>query len=159
MRACSRTTAFRQILQSFAPAPSDEEKEKEMLRTYVRQLELIDLDRTRILQAITDFLKASSDRTEWGLRGEIYTPSFDAFDAEIHQTWSNHSLVVDAKFSSDQAIPRGRSLFGVCMTHQLHLQGILPPQHFIRGCFHKLADTQALGWHPDFQTLLTEGKK
>jgi hypothetical protein len=159
MRAYIRATAFRQILRSFAAAPSDEEKDKERLKTYVRQLELIELDQTQILRAITDYLMSSSERVQWALHGLVNPPSFDAFDAEVLETWSNHNLVAEACFPPDKPIPRGRSLYGNCMTHQLHIQGIPAPNYFLRGCFHKLADIKTLGWHPEFKKLLMDKKK
>ncbi len=56
MRAFIRAIAYQQMLRCFASRPSSAEKEKEKLRTYVRQLELIELGETRILGSITDFL-------------------------------------------------------------------------------------------------------
>jgi hypothetical protein len=159
MKAFIRTIAFRQILRSFASRPSGEETEKQKLRTYVRQLELIEFDETRILSAITDFLMSASERVEWATRGLVHPTSFDDLDASLRTVWSNHSLIAEAGFSADKPIPRGRSLYGNCMNHQAPVQGMTAPSYFLRGCFHRLADSKELGWHPDFEVLLTELKK
>ncbi len=158
MRAFIRATAFRQMLRSFASRPSNEEKAKERLRTYVRQLELIDLGETHILGSITDFLMSASERVEWAARGLVHPNSFDDLDISLREVWSNHSLVAEASFA-DKPIPRGRSLLGQCMNHQVPVQGMTAPSYFLRGCFHRLADSKELGWHPDFQSLLSEPKK
>jgi hypothetical protein len=158
MRAFIRATAFRQMLHSFASKPSSEEKEKERLRTYVRQLELIELDETRLLGSITDFLMSASERVEWAARGLVHPNSFDELDTSLREVWSNLSLVAEANFA-DKPIPRGRSLLGHCMNHQVPVQGMTAPSYFLRGCFHRLADSKELGWHPDFVSLLTEAKK
>lgn len=158
MRAFIRKIAYQQMLRSFASRPSSAETEKEKLRTYVRQLELIQLDETRILAAITDFLMSAADRVEWADRGLVDPSSFDELDTSLRQVWSNHSLVADAHFGKD-LIPRGKSLYGHCMNHQTTVQGMTAPSYFLPGCFHRLADSQELGWHPDFLSLLSEPKK
>jgi hypothetical protein len=146
------------MLRCFASRPSSAEKEKEKLRTYVRQLELIELGETRILGSITDFLMSASERVEWAARGLVHPNSFDELDTNLREVWSNHSLIAEASFA-DKPIPRGRSLFGHCMNHQTPVQGMTAPSYFLRGCFHRLADSKELGWHPDFENLLTEPKK
>ena len=156
MKAFIRRTALRQILQSFAPAPSNEAKATQRLRTYVRQLELIDVDDTRILGSITDFLKAASERVEWARRGLVHSSSFDELDATLRSVWDNQGLVAEAQFPPDKPIPRGRSLYGNCMNYQAPVQGMTAPDYFLRGCFHRLADTKEIGWHPDFLNLLAD---
>jgi len=158
MRAFIRAIAYQQILRSFASRPSSEEKQKEKLRTYVRQLELIELGETHILGSITDFLMSASERVEWAARGLVHAHSFDELDASLQEVWSNHSLIAEANFAQTP-IPRGRSLYGHCMNHQVPIQGMTAPSHFLRGCFHRLADSKEVGWHPDFESLLTEPKK
>lgn len=158
MRAFIRKIAYQQMLRSFASKPSSAEKEKEKLRTYVRQLQLIQLDETRILGSITDFLMSVSERVEWADRGLVQPDSFDELDASLREVWSNHCLIADANFP-DKPLPRGQSLYGHCMNHQVPLQGMTAPSYFLRGCFHRLADSKELGWHPQFDSLLTEPKK
>lgn len=158
MRAFIRKIAYEQMLRSFASRPSNTETEKEKLRTYVRQLELIQLDETRILGAITDFLMSTADRVEWAERGLVDPSSFDELDMSLQHVWSNHSLIADAHFGKDP-IPRGKSVYGNCMNHQTVVEGMTTPSYFIPGCFHQLADSQKLGWHPDFISLLNEQKK
>jgi hypothetical protein len=158
MRAFIRAIAYQQMLRCFASKPSSAEQEKEKLRTYVRQLELIELGETRILGSITDFLMSASERVEWAARGLVHPNSFDELDTNLQGVWSNHSLVAEANFA-DKPIPRGRTLFANCMNHQVSVQGMTAPSYFLRGCFHRLADSKELGWHPDFESLLIESKK
>ncbi|EOF8283502.1 hypothetical protein ACK2QS_005141 [Salmonella enterica subsp. enterica serovar Tennessee] len=33
-----------------------------------------------------------------------------------------------------------------------------PPSHFIPGCYHILADSLAVGWHPNYTTQLKNKK-
>jgi hypothetical protein len=158
MRAFIRKIAYQQILSSFASRPSSEQTKNEKLRTYVRQLELIQLDETRILQAITDFLMSTADRVEWANRGLVHSSSFDELDTNLRQAWSNHSVVCEAQFGN-QPILRGKSLYGHCMNHQTLVQGMTAPGYFVPGCFHQLADSQIVGWHPEFISLLNGPKK
>src|SRR4029453_16301611 len=69
---------YRRILTTFARDPSPSEIQSNLdLRTYVRQLELIESDDIDKIRAVTDYLKASSDRTQWSKKGLVHDSSFD----------------------------------------------------------------------------------
>jgi hypothetical protein len=42
------------------------------------------------------------------------------------------------------------------MQHRTQVQAMVPPPHFVPGCFHRLADTMDVGWHPNYQEALKE---
>ena len=49
---------------------------------------------------------------------------------------------------------QGQALYSMCMDFTTPLQAMQPPDHFIPGCFHRLADDTSIGWHPDFEQRL-----
>jgi hypothetical protein len=158
MRAFLRRIDQQRILLSLAPSPTEEEAKQQRPSTYVRQLELIEFDDNRILSAISDFLKAAADRVDWSRRGLVHEQSFDDLDASLRATWSNLSLISEAQHAADQPVRLGRALYGSCMTHQTPVQGMTAPDHFVRGCFQRLADGKHIGWHPEFGELLKQEK-
>ena len=66
-----RKCSAREILVSWAGKPRAEDVEGDLLRPYVRQLELIDCDDDEKFHAINDFLLASVDRTNWSKAGLV----------------------------------------------------------------------------------------
>ena len=146
------------ILASVASAPGQVEVEHELtFRTYVRQLDLIELEYDDKIAAVTDFLKAESDRVEWARRGHVFQDSFDAFEDELHGAWRNYRRQCEIAHVSVTEPNRGKLLYSDCFAHRARLQQSDLPDHFCRGSFHKLADTAVIGWHPRYQDLLQEG--
>jgi hypothetical protein len=155
MTAYIRRFNERSILQSFAPAgPNANETEQLKLRTFVRQLELIAVDYSDQLQAISDYYRASIDRTKLGDSGEVHPSSFDALDDALHRTWRNivRQKEIAMKDRSDEE--RGELVYRECVQQRLTIENQQPPEHFIPGCYHLLADDAKLGWHPHYEKLL-----
>jgi hypothetical protein len=146
------------ILASVASQPGPVEVEHELtLRTYVRQLDLIELEYDDKIAAVTDFLKAETDRVEWARRGHVFQDSFDAFEDELHGAWRNYRRQCEIAHTSVTEPDRGKLLYSDCFAHRATLQQSDLPDHFCRGSFHKLADAVVIGWHPRYQDLLEEG--
>jgi hypothetical protein len=124
------------------------------LKTYVRQLALIDLDDDDKIRAVTDFIKAEADRVHWALKGRVIENSFDEFEEELTLAWRNYQRKTEISQKSLPATERGQLLYVDCCGHSLKLAGSEVPAHFCRGSYHRLSDTRLLGWHPDYATLL-----
>jgi len=142
------------ILKSWARIPSDAEKNERLFDMFVQQLDLIELSFDDKLQAISDFLRASSDRAAWSKAGDVHETSFDELDNNLRRAWLNISRAVGIEASSQAEVVRGQLVHVRCMSHTTNVQGMEPPGHFVPGCFHGLADDMVIGWHPTYRTLL-----
>jgi len=145
-----RKVAERDILQSFAPDPGPSDTARLLPRIFVQQLELIGLDFPDRLDAVSQFFKASLDRTKWGENGDVHPSSLDDLDERLMQTWKHKKRKAFIEASEKQDAAKGQILFSDCMLHQDKLEGADTPSHFIPGCFHLLADELKVGWHPDY---------
>lgn len=143
------------ILESIVRRPTVHEQLTEMPRTFVRQLELIELDYDDKLEAITDFLRASGDRTAWSQKGYVDESSFIELDENLYRSWKNMKRRVEVETSDSSKIDQGKVLYSDCMEHSCLVQGMEPPGHFIPGCFHCLSDDQRIGWHPESKKFLS----
>lgn len=149
--------AYRSILNTYAKQPTREQIETDLqLRTYVRQLELIESDDIDKIRAVTDYLKASSDRTYWSEKGLIHESSFDEFEDGLNRTWKNLKSKFDILLSGKNEIERGQFLYSECSEHKSTLEGLELPYHFVPGSFHALADSEDIGWHPDYKSKLRD---
>ncbi len=142
------------ILTSFAPVPTKDEALARMPEVFVQQLDLLDLEFEDKLEAISDFLMASADRTIWSKMGEVDEKSFDELDDELTRTWKNKQRANGVEHRTKSGVDQGLMLYAKCMEHKAVIQAMSAPPHFIPGCFHRLADTQEIGWHPSYLELL-----
>ena len=145
------------ILRACACDPSTEDIKKELgLRTYVRQLRIINLDDADTIRAVTEFLKASADRAEWAKKGLVDATSLGEFEEELKVTWKNKSLQSELIHKSKVEDERGQLLYVDCMGHSSLVNGLLAPGHFVRGSWHALSDSKHIGWHPRYLERLKE---
>jgi hypothetical protein len=154
-----RKVAERDILQSFAPDPSPTDTARLLPRVFVQQLELIGLDFADRLDAVSQFFKASLDRTKWGESGEIHPSSLDDLDGRLMQTWKHTKRKVFIEASEKDDAAKGQLLFSDCMLHEDKLEGADTPSHFVPGCFHLLANELKVGWHPDYAAEMKKGRR
>ena len=145
----------RTILKTFAGIPSTEEIEEDLrVRTYVRQLDVIEADDEQKIKAVKDFLQASVDRTQWSVLGLVHESSFDEFADALVRSWQSHKTKTDIAYSRRSAVQRGQYLYAECSSHQNKLQDLVVPPHFTPGSFHTLADDEVIGWHPNYKDEL-----
>jgi len=143
------------ILTSFAPSPTPLQiKLDREIRTYVQQLEIVNSDEDDILRAINDYLMAAVDRVEWGKRGHVHATSFYEFEKSLTRAWSNLKGTCEIEHANKDEAARGKLLLLKCGMHSTCLQGADVPDHFVPGSFHRLSDTEAIGWHPKYKDEL-----
>jgi hypothetical protein len=143
------------ILASFAPKPTPDQQLERLPDTFVNQLELIELSFDDKLEAISDFLRACWDRTIWSKKGDVHESSFDDLDDGVCRAWRNLKRSMDIEHGTKAEAARGKLLYSECMQQRIPLQGMVTPEHFIPGCFHRLADELQVGWHPKYKALLS----
>lgn len=147
------------ILSSYAPEPTEKEKHAELPRRYVQQLDLIELSFDDKLQAISDFLRACRDRTVWAQKGEVNRSSFDDLDRVLKRSWGNIARRVRAEHKSVPEVRQGQVVYSDCMEQSTPLQSMETPDHFISGCYQRLADELDVGWHPRYRDFLADAVK
>lgn len=148
---------FNNILNSFAKVNDAKQIEFELgFRTYIKQLELINSSDDDKLNAVTDFLRASADRTFWGNKGLVHELSFEEFEEELKRVWLNikREIFIEKKTLTDEE--KGQLIYGKCSLHKTQLQNMSVPVHFVPGSFHALSDEKEIGWHPDYQERIKE---
>ena len=142
------------ILNSFAPKPTEAQKLEKMSEVFVRQLDLIDADFDEKLKAVSDYLRACWDRTKWSTEGEVHEDSFELLDDDLCRLWKNireEKLIENAE---KEQTAQGRLIYYGCLQRRIQVQAMVPPPHFVPGCFHRLADMLEVGWHPDYRNAL-----
>lgn len=155
------TAKYREINQrlsliEIAPKPSHEMiiDELDALRIYVEQLDIINSDYTDIVEAISDYLRASSNRTIWAQRGDFSDDTMDSFSEELIRIWQNKKKIIDITQSSMEDKKKGQLLLFQCKDSKVDAGTLSTPNFFVSGCYHALADEEVIGWHPKYKEEL-----
>ena len=150
-----RSVDNRTILSSFAPFPNKEEVEKNLLRTYIQQLELIDSNTNEKICAINDYIRAAIDRNNWAKNGIINEKSFVELEDKLRRKWQNTKTKTVIQYTNKSDPEQGKLIYSECMSFETDLQGLPLPPHFIPGNYHSLSEELNIGWHPNFDKLLS----
>jgi hypothetical protein len=156
-----RRTNIPGLLSSFTPAPPNTEVAAVLSARpiFIRQLEIIDAAEQDRVRAVSDFLRASADKSAWAEQGLVFEGSLAEWDDFLI---GRHGLITGeiADLHADKDVAfRGRMAYRQCAQLQAPLEGRAVPGHFVHGTFNALADALRLGWHPDYQSLLGEDEK
>jgi hypothetical protein len=147
-------------LTSFVPAPPSSVLHDTMSArpTFIRQLELIEARPDECLRAVSDFLRASADKSSWAEKGMIFEGSLQELDDNL--TMRHSAIVGQVRDLHSDKPPemQGRLVYWDCVKIDLPLEGRQVPGHFVHGCFNSLADNLQLGWHPDYADRLNKDK-
>lgn len=144
------------ILVALVDAPPASEVEKTLVEapTFVQQLQIINLPTDLQVRAVSDFLQASANRTQWAEKGHIVRDSLSEFESNLRR---QHRLVdlelEDARPVLESKL-RGRRLYVHCVGSKINLERREVPGFFVPGSYNDLANRLELGWHPDYKMLV-----
>ena len=142
------------VLLSRARQPRADESHGHLPKIFVQQLDLIGLSYEDKLEAVSDYLMAAADRTEWAVRGEVDETSFGELDDLLKRSWKNKRRSNGIQHADKAQEHQGQALYSDCMDVSMPLQAMQPPGHYIPGCLHRLADDLSIGWHPAYEQKL-----
>jgi hypothetical protein len=136
----------------------DEDAAKKDCRIFVKQLNLIEVNILRIQKAISDFYRASEQRSRW-IRDDILLVSeLDQYEAKLCDEWERLFAMMQEDIDSDltdiNLIKEGRKLFNSIQYANIPIRSRCTEAYIMRGSFHMLADNLYVGWHADFRNRL-----
>jgi hypothetical protein len=84
-RAFIRKVNIPGLLTSFTPPPPEAEVSAVLLARpiFIRQLEVINANEQDRVRAVSDFLRASADKSKWAEQGVIYEESLTEWDDSL----------------------------------------------------------------------------
>jgi len=157
------TAKYREVNQKLslveiALKPSEDmiNNELEALRVYVEQLDIVNCDYTDKIEAVSDYLRASANRTAWAEKGDISKDAVSSFSEELVRIWNNKKKILDITQKNTEENERGQLLYFECKDKQIDMGSFIAPTFFTSGCFHALADDESIGWHPEYKKILKE---
>jgi hypothetical protein len=100
-------------------------------------------------------LRTSDDKSVWAEIGQVFEENLQEWDNDLVRRHSLISGEVSDIYADKDAQFKGRANYRRCAQLQPPLDGRVVPNHFVHGCFNSLADNMRLGWHPEYEQLLS----
>lgn len=139
--------------RSSAPSPTIISELVTAAPTFVRQLQAVDASHSLIVTAVSDYMRATSDKTYWADEGLILDDSIEELDLKLLRRFEIVRDEVEDTLSEHDEKRRGREVYRRCSETVVPLEGRVLPDHFIAGEFNDLSDQRMLGWHPEYSKL------
>lgn len=121
---------------------------------YIQHLDAIDISNDKIIESISDYIKADINRNKW-----IETDVLDeeaAFDFEnklksYHQNKKDQIQIINSQLEDEK---KGQLLFIDCKSRQETINNLSPPDRTIPGTYHALTNRNEVGWHPNWKNII-----
>lgn len=151
----------KQSLKELAPRPTEQEVQEEMnaLRRYVEQLDVVECDYTEKIEAINDYLRASTNRTIWAKRGDISDGNLTSYQETLVKKWDTKRKILSLQNKHLNLSPEelGKLLYLECKNDPVNIDHLYVPDFFTAGCYHALSDDVEIGWHPNYKDIFMPG--
>jgi hypothetical protein len=139
------------------PVSSDIDGQIKIRPKYVQQLDIIGLNEDEIIRAVSDFLRADINRSQWIESDIIDEDVAKEFENKLSTFWENQKKRIAITEKNLSECEKGQLLLVDCMSRVEMIRGISPPDATISGTYHALADEPILGWHPDWVNIILKG--
>lgn len=152
---CERARCLELLDFTTYTPPSSEEIDQQIKSrpTYLRQIEMINVDSDDLIEAVTDFLRAKTNRDKWIEEELIDEDVAIQFESSLIRFWKNKKYEINLLHKEKlEKEDRGRLLLSFCQSHDATLRNLKPPLPTVAGTYHALADKPSLGWHDDWET-------
>ena len=123
---------------------------------YVKQLEWIEADPMEIMEAVSDYYRADSNRLDWIAKEIIDESAMSDFMGRLKSFHSNRQQRIELTERGREEAERGQMLLHDCKDRQETLAGQPPPDRTIQGTYHVLAEEKQVGWHPRWGAMLAD---
>lgn len=136
------------------PDPSDYSS-----MTFVRQLELIDISKTRIGIAVRDYIRAFTQRSRWSDENLLLPGEISKYERRLIEEWND--LFAELEDDLGTAATEAEKVAAAKEIYRWATREARPrirtgcDEPFVsKGSFHILADDLRVGWHIDFMARL-----
>ncbi len=125
-------------------------------RTFVKQLNIINLRDGRINYAIDDYHIAKHHRSKWLREEVLFIDELEKYDKKLTSEWGRKFELMKENLTEntdEQKLQAGRKLYEWSQDVSIPIRS--REDNFIsRGSFHELADKPTIGWHPDYSDII-----
>jgi hypothetical protein len=130
-------------------------------RVFVRQLDLIGIGDRRVERAVRDYLRAYTQRSRWMRESLLIPGELGAYERRLQDEWETFFTVVEdelgPKAAEEGKLEAAKKIYRWAETElRENIRPECTDPFVCKGSMHILADSQRVGWHPDFEARLLE---
>ncbi|WP_154898197.1 ABC-three component system protein [Gimesia maris] len=130
-----------------------EELRRHWNKKYVKQVHLVTNDSTETIEAITDFVRCSSERFRLADEGVLTNDDWTEFENVLQSTWSNiFRREIRLRREEEEII--GYKILCDIRDVKADLGGDSAHRYIVMGTYHRFADDKRVGWHPRYKDLI-----
>lgn len=128
-------------------------------RLFVHQLRLIEIGNKRIFHAIRNYFRAFEQRSRWVREDLLMVGELSRYEDRLVEEWDiyfqqmHDELGTDATDDAKKTAAQAVYKWAETSAHPSIRVGVSDPC-IARGTYHILADSQQVGWHPEFAERL-----
>ena len=125
-------------------------------KTFVEQLNLIDINHSRVLHAIRNYYRAFEQRSRWMREDLLYVGELGRYEDRLIEEWDVMFQQMSDELGEDAAdeakVRAARNLYKWVETGSHHVirSSVMEPA-IARGTYQMLADDLRVGWHLEFR--------
>lgn len=128
-------------------------------KIFIRQLELVMIQKPRIKHAISDYYRAFQQRSKWIREDLLLTGELERYEKRLIGEWSRLFETMKEEIpegtTEEQMHIKGRDLFNwIEQRCEINIRPRCTDPYVMRGSYHMLADDLKIGWHVDFVNKL-----
>lgn len=125
-------------------------------RVLVKQMRLVDISENVALAAVHDYYRASAQRSRWARENLLLDGEAERYDRTLHDAWRRRFLASceDAGDDDVKKTDFGKKTFRWACEYAKPLRN-RDEIWLSSGSFQILADNLRVGWHPDYEQLLS----
>jgi hypothetical protein len=126
---------------------------------FVRQLQLINVTGPRLASAVSCYVRAFAQRSEW-VRDDLLAPGeLSRYEERLKEAWRvrfwESREEIGETAAEAEKIRVARALYKwVEQEADIRIRDMCREAFVMQGTYHGLADHQEVGWHPDFEARL-----
>lgn len=125
---------------------------------FVKQLELCDMRPKRVVLAIQDYFRATSQRTRWLTEDLVVSEELSRYEDRLSEEWTRVWEAMCNELDQDETETMKRKAARAVIRWAdevaVHIRPEVTEPFVSRGSFHILADEARVGWHPEFRAQL-----
>lgn len=142
--------------KEYAADHKDVQEQFKEYPTYLKQLQIIDIEDHEQVSAVSDFLRRKVNADKWIESELIDEASAQEFEESLKSYW--HSTIKKLSITEKSLKPeeRGQLLYHDCKVRQATIGNQPVLSHFVRGTYHNLTNEKEIGWHESWNDLLKD---
>ena len=130
-------------------------------RKFIKQLNLIEVGKSRMMRATRNFYMASEQRSRWVREDLLINNELEEYDEKLTEEWSIHFEQINDKVvettKARELIESGKKVFEwVERDANIPIRKSFTHTFVTRGTYQILADQLKVGWHPEFKEKLSK---